>query len=270
MKPPKNILFVRSGGGMPGLDIHCGIWRALEEAGIFPTHLSGTSAGALISAMQAAGHSARFVSETIAALKDSDVRSERAFWKLRALWLDSFLDSRPIEELLNLLCPKISAEFAGKVCLWSTNCRTGHDVDLMNPVYNTSMPKAALASMSISGVFPPVQIGDDEYCDGGVRRNLPLLGSWRSFDEIYILIASQRPQDYPKRKGIITRLIQNIHYLMQDQIEDVVESCMDDPRVTIIWPTLESKGGTLHFDHELMHEVYGQTLVQLRRKEPTP
>jgi len=119
-------------------------------------------------------------------------------------------------------------------------------------------------------VFPPVQIGDDEYCDGGVRRNLPLLGSWRSFDEIYLLIASQRPQDYPKRKGIITRLIQNVHYLMQDQLEDVLESCMDDPRVTVIWPTLESKGGTLHFDHELMHEVYGQTLVQLRRKEPTP
>jgi predicted acylesterase/phospholipase RssA len=270
MNIPKSILFVRSGGGMPGLDIHCGIWRAMEAKGISPTHLSGTSAGAIICAMQAAGHSARFVSETIACLKDSDVRSERAFWKLRALWLDSYLDSRPIEDLLNKLCPTPTAEFAGKVLLWSTNCRTGRDVDLMNPHYNTSMPKAALASMSISGVFPPVNIGDDEYCDGGVRRNVPLLGSWRSFDEVYILIASPPPQDYPKRTGIITRLIQNIHYLMQDQIEDVLETCISDSRVTVIWPTVESRGGALHFDHELMHAAYAQTIVQLSKKEPTP
>lgn len=31
-------LYVRSGGGLPGLDIHAGIWLALESAGIRATH----------------------------------------------------------------------------------------------------------------------------------------------------------------------------------------------------------------------------------------
>jgi predicted acylesterase/phospholipase RssA len=43
----KRILFVRSGGGLMGLDIHCGIWSALAERGIEPTDCHGTSAGAI-------------------------------------------------------------------------------------------------------------------------------------------------------------------------------------------------------------------------------
>ena len=42
------------GGGARGW-AHIGILKALEENGIFPTHISGTSAGAIVAAMYAAG-----------------------------------------------------------------------------------------------------------------------------------------------------------------------------------------------------------------------
>ena len=44
-----------SGGGARGLG-HIGVIKALEEFGITPTIISGTSAGALIGAFYAAGY----------------------------------------------------------------------------------------------------------------------------------------------------------------------------------------------------------------------
>ena len=46
---------VLSGGGVRGM-AQIGVIRALEEAGIYPTHISGTSAGALLGSLFAAGH----------------------------------------------------------------------------------------------------------------------------------------------------------------------------------------------------------------------
>ena len=45
-----------SGGGARGI-AHLGILKALEEFGIVPTHISGTSAGAIAGAFYAAGYS---------------------------------------------------------------------------------------------------------------------------------------------------------------------------------------------------------------------
>ena len=50
-----NIGLVLSGGGMRGA-AHIGVIKALEEAEIFPTHISGTSAGAIVGALYAYGY----------------------------------------------------------------------------------------------------------------------------------------------------------------------------------------------------------------------
>jgi len=42
-----NIGLVLSGGGIKGV-AHLGVIKALEENNIFPTHISGSSAGAVI------------------------------------------------------------------------------------------------------------------------------------------------------------------------------------------------------------------------------
>ena len=46
---------VLSGGGMRGA-AHIGAIKALEEHGIFPTHIAGTSAGAIVGALYAYGY----------------------------------------------------------------------------------------------------------------------------------------------------------------------------------------------------------------------
>ena len=46
---------VLSGGGMRGA-AHIGAIKALEEHGIYPTHIAGTSAGAIVGALYASGY----------------------------------------------------------------------------------------------------------------------------------------------------------------------------------------------------------------------
>ncbi|WP_340158916.1 patatin-like phospholipase family protein, partial [uncultured Maribacter sp.] len=49
-----NTGLVLSGGGIRGV-AHIGTIKALEEHNIFPTHISGTSAGAIVGALYAGG-----------------------------------------------------------------------------------------------------------------------------------------------------------------------------------------------------------------------
>ena len=50
-----NIGLVLSGGGVRGV-AHIGVLKALVEQSIFPTHIAGTSAGAIVGALYANGN----------------------------------------------------------------------------------------------------------------------------------------------------------------------------------------------------------------------
>jgi NTE family protein len=54
MKNFKNIGLVLSGGGFKGV-AHIGVIQALEEAGLTASFVSGTSAGAIVGSLYAAG-----------------------------------------------------------------------------------------------------------------------------------------------------------------------------------------------------------------------
>lgn len=269
----RSCLFVLSGGGMPGLDIHAGVLAALADRNIAPTAVAGTSAGALIGALLAAGRSPANIVSLVYGLSDRDVRADRLLWKLRLPWLESFLDNAPIRALLKEWLPPTWAEMRLPYQAWATELLSGASVNVANPTIAASPADAALASMSICGVFPPVTLADGlQYVDGGVRRNLPLPHNFAQYDDVFLLIASQRPPDYRKTKGILTHLMRNLQYLMLDQIEDAIEEAMADPgplhitglspescqrrqnayTVHVLWPQLHVTHGTLHFDHALI------------------
>ena len=245
---------------MPGLDIHAGIWLALEEAGVVPTEVAGTSAGAIVSALQAAGRSASFAAALMNSLSDGDVRRERFAWKLRIPWIDSFMENDPILSILNRVLPGGFDKLALPFSAWATRVETGEAVNVANPEICPSVTLSALASMSISGVFPAVRLSDGfSYVDGGVRSNLPLPANWRDYDQVWLLIAQGRPADYQHRSGILTNLLRNVHYLMQDQLCDALETTAGDTRVHVVWPALRVTAGMLHFDHDLIMSAYRYT-----------
>ena len=64
MKNKKKIGIALSGGGVRGI-AHLGILQGLNEEGIFPDYLSGSSAGAIVAALYAHGYPPRTIFELL-------------------------------------------------------------------------------------------------------------------------------------------------------------------------------------------------------------
>jgi NTE family protein len=261
-----NRLFVRSGGGMPGLDIHVGYWLALEEAGIVADECRGTSAGAIMSAFDASGVTAKETKEIINNLEDRDVRDERFMWKLRvATGINWFLDNKLIRALLKDYVAGYTAEYEKECTVCAMRWSDLEPVYFNNMDYDDDFRECVIASMSIAGVFPRIKINNVEYSDGGTRDNVPVPLDLRMYDEVYVLIATGIPQGYKGRDTILTSLLRQSDALMYDQPCDIVEEYRDNPKVKILWMRTETPKGSLHFDHNLIDKAYQYAKQEIRR-----
>lgn len=151
------------GGGGKG-SAHLGVLRELERIGVEIDVVSGTSIGAIVGAVVAAGYTA---SEIERAFRDTTLRRilslDPASWGLIgsdkvATVLYDLLGNTNIEDL-----PKPYAAVA-------VDLITGHEVVLERG----SVVEAALASSAVPGVFPPRRVEPYILADGGIRNNLPV------------------------------------------------------------------------------------------------
>jgi len=255
---------------MPGIDIHVGIWLALEEAGIVPTECSGTSAGAIISAFQAAGYNSDSATHIVRGLRDDDIRHERVLWLLRTLQFlhclrpESIMLPDRISAWLQEYLPDSWDRMKLPLKVWATCLRDKSATNVALPTIASKPWKAVLASMSIPGFFPRVHLDDGEqYLDGGMRFNLPLPSNWHGYDEVWLLIATARPSDYPKKPSILTDLVWALHVMQEASVIEPLQQTSGADNVHIIWPDLKTPAGALHFDHELIMPAYEQAKKQL-------
>ncbi|WP_025741687.1 patatin-like phospholipase family protein [Aquimarina pacifica] len=163
MEISKNIGLVLSGGGFKGV-AHIGAIRAIEEAGIKPTHISGTSAGAIVGALYAGGYSTQTIKDF--------------FYSTTIFKLNKFtrkkpgvLDSEKFAEDLATFFPENTFEALQKqLYITATNLVEGtrkifSSGSLINPI---------IASAAFPGIFSPVMINNELYADGGILDNFPV------------------------------------------------------------------------------------------------
>ena len=108
LKAPRKagrVLFVMGGGGLPGIDLLAGMLQGLDECGVRATHIIGTSAGAIVGSLYAAGYSPDEIVRIVKGLDDRDVLHERPMWKLRLKWMKSWLKHEPVRDLLKKYLP---------------------------------------------------------------------------------------------------------------------------------------------------------------------
>ena len=154
---------VLSGGGTRGF-AHLGVIQALNEAGIFPDVISGTSAGAIVGVLYADGYSPR----EILTLLNCDSRFD---FMRPALPREGLLQINGIIKILKTsLRSKKFSDLKIPLFVSATDLNNGKVVyfsegDLFEPV---------IASASIPVLFQPVKINDISYVDGGVLDNLPI------------------------------------------------------------------------------------------------
>lgn len=152
-----------SGGGMRGV-AHAGVLAALAEQGLEPDCISGTSAGALVGAFYAAGHSPKVTFEFF---------RDRSPFKLSNLSLlkAGFIDTDNVRDDLASYFPEDTFEALGKPLFI-----TATDILAGQPVVFSSGPliSAILASASMPLIFSPIEIDGRLYADGGIVNNFPV------------------------------------------------------------------------------------------------
>ena len=152
-----------SGGAVRGA-AHIGVLKALEEYGIFPSVISGSSAGSIIGCFYAAGYSPDEMEKII--LKTNILSYIKPAMDLTALF--------SLENLEKLLQQYIGvndiSQLNKKLYICATNLNLG------TPEYfaKGNPYKIISASSALPFIFKPVKIGGYVYVDGGIMDNLPV------------------------------------------------------------------------------------------------
>lgn len=151
-----------SGGGARGI-AHIGVLKALEENGIFPEVIAGTSAGAIVGALYASGKSPE---EILAVVEKSKVYKTIKF----RMPLKGLADLSYLSELLaqNIKLDSFEA-LSKKLFVSISNLNSGE----MEIVDKGKLFEVVTASSSIPFIFKPVEIDSQYYVDGGLMNNLP-------------------------------------------------------------------------------------------------
>jgi NTE family protein len=167
--------FVLSGGGSLGA-VQVGMMLALSERGIVPDLLVGTSVGALNAAYLAGDPSprgTRSLATLWSGLQRRDIFPLPGAGALKALAgrHDHLLDPAPLRRLVGARLPFARLEDAPwPVAVAATEVTTGLEVVLAEG----DAVDAVVASASLPGVFPPVDMDGHLLMDGGVVNHTPI------------------------------------------------------------------------------------------------
>ena len=164
--------FVFSGGACLG-SIQVGMLLALEEEGIRPDFIIGTSVGAINGAWVASGQPARELGDIWQGMSRSDLFPLRPLIGLRGFLgrRNFFVPNRGLRHVLDTSLAFDRLEDAPiPLTVIATDARTGDEVSLQSG----SAVEAILASSALPGIFPPIEIAGRVLVDGGVANNTPI------------------------------------------------------------------------------------------------
>lgn len=193
------------GGGAARGFAHVGVIKALENQGIFPDIVVGTSAGSVVGALYAAGNNGFELQKLAHKLDESKISDwslpDRGVLKGEALqqFVNDAVGQRPLEAL--------KKPFAAV----ATDLRSGESVVFRTG--NTGM--AVRASATVPGIFQPVTIHGREYLDGGLTSLIPVRAARQMGADVVIAVdISARPGNQPVR-GTLDILLQTVTIMGQ-------------------------------------------------------
>ncbi len=196
-KNPEDIKvgLVLSGGGAKGF-AHIGALKAIEAAGVRIDYIGGTSTGAIVGGLYAAGYTAVQIdsiykaTDFVELIQDDIPRSAKTFFEKDeaekyaiTLPFDNFKIALPTsiskgQNVYNLFSKLTSHvndvddfnDLPIPFFCVATNVETGKET-ILNKGY---LPRAVTASGALPTLFNPVMLGDSLYVDGGVTNNYPI------------------------------------------------------------------------------------------------
>jgi len=196
LRPPR--IGLALGGGAARGFAHIGVIQVLEEAGVRPDLVVGTSAGSLVAALYAAGRSGAELAQLALAMDEGAITDwsfpGRGLIRGDALarFVREHTGARTIEQMRLPL---------GIV---ATDLDTGEPILFQRG--DTGL--AVRASSAVPAVFQPVRIGSREYVDGGLVSPVPVRFARQMGAELVIAVDISTPPDGAATGDVFRLLLQ--------------------------------------------------------------
>lgn len=190
---------ILSGGGTKGI-AHAGVLKFFDEIGIRPSHIAGTSSGAIVSSLYAWGKQPEEILEFFKSIYFFH-------WRHFTFRKPGFIDSLAFKEYFySIFKDATLGDMPYKMHITATDLVSGK---LRIFGSDTKIADAVLASSAFPGVISPYEIDGRLYSDGGIINHFPtdiLQGRCDTLIGVYVSpIQKIEAADLKSIKSITTR-----------------------------------------------------------------
>lgn len=199
VKKPLKIGLALGGGAARGF-AHVGVIAVLEEAGLRPQVLVGTSAGSLVAALYASGKTSAQLQQT--ALKMEEVAITD--WMLPIFGRGMFRGDALARYVNDLVAGRLMENMAIPLGIVATDLNSGQAVLFQRG--DTGL--AVRASSAVPAVFVPVKINGREYVDGGLVSPVPVRFARQMGAEVVIAVDISSPPEANSASDSLQILLQ--------------------------------------------------------------
>jgi NTE family protein len=201
---PRKTVLVLGGGGMRGF-CHIGVVRAIERLGLVIDEVVGTSMGAVMGGMFAAGLDSKAMEEAAAEISLKDYfRLNLLKFLVRGYRHASVYKGRTFHDLLRKWLPFGSfADLQRPFFCNALSLTTGASRFFGLPgADQVAVADAVYASACLPTIFEPLALGGDQYVDGGMTETLALRIARARHADLVIGIDLSRTVVGADREGI--------------------------------------------------------------------
>jgi NTE family protein len=201
---PKRLGLALGGGGARGF-AHVGVLQVLEEAGIKPDMVVGTSAGSLVGALYATGKTGAQLQRIAETMEESTITDwalpflNRGVLRGEALarYVSSQTQGRKIEEL------------PIRLGIVATDLNLGEGVLFQRGDTAT----AVRASSAVPSVFLPVRINNRDYVDGGLVAPVPVRYAKEMGAEVVLAVDISTTPEGSQAESMLQILLQTFNIM---------------------------------------------------------
>jgi NTE family protein len=217
-KRPPRIGLALGGGAAKGF-AHVGVIAVLEEAGLRPSYVVGTSAGSLVAALYASGKSSAELQKAALNIEEAAITD----WLLPLVGRGIFRGDALGRYVNEAVSGRLIEDMRIPLGVVATDLGNGQAVMFQRGDTGT----AVRASSAVPAVFVPVKINGRDYVDGGLVAPVPVRFARQMGAELVIAVDISSPPEDGATKDTLQILLQtfsimgksiNVHELREADI----------------------------------------------------
>ena len=199
IKRPVKLGLALGGGAARGF-AHVGVIAVLEEAGLRPQLVVGTSAGSLVAALYASGKSSAQLQQTALNMQEAAITD----WMMPLVGRGLFRGEALARHVNDLVAGRLIENMVIPLGIVATDLGNGQAVLFQRGDTGT----AVRASSAVPAVFVPVKINNRDYVDGGLVSPVPVSFARQMGADVVLAVDISAPPEGNAADGSLQILLQ--------------------------------------------------------------